>query len=183
MAQELAAKHKERVELERQRDHDQRLKNTYIALAQRSCANPGSVSQAELDGLPKPYGTDVMNTTPHGLGECDGMVYSMLSMGASAEEIRGMSSPVVPVAAQPPSLPQAVQPIQEMPIARQPAPSPFSSAFPQMKEFALEACRAPEQANISYTSLTTSPTRSTMTILRGNSRPGWATALDSFSIS
>lgn len=147
-AKEVAAKQRERIELERQRDHDERLKNAWVALAQRSCANPGSVSQAELDRLPKPYGTDVMDTTPRGLGECGGKVYSMLSYGASAEEIRGMSTPPPkPVDALIPPPPQAARPDPQPQQGAQ-AQTPFSSVLPGLKNIAVTACLSSGQVPI-----------------------------------
>lgn len=65
-----------------------------------------------------------------------------------AEKVRILSIQTMPINVQPPPPAEAVQPIQQTPIARQPAPPPFSDAFPLMKEFALEACGAPEQATI-----------------------------------
>lgn len=140
------AKEQERIQ---NRDHDERLKNLYVGMSLRSCANPGSVTQAELDRLPKPYGTDVMSAMPRGLGECGGMVYSMLSYGATAEEIRVMSLPsVVSVDALVPPPPQAVQPVRRAPAAPVDARTPFSSTLPGLKALSVTACRSRGQVPV-----------------------------------
>lgn len=90
------------------RDHDERLNNTYVELASRSCADPGSVAQYELDSLPKPRGAANI-ARPAGLSGCRETVYIMLTIGATAEDLAEYSTPKVPLNARPdgPGVPDA----------------------------------------------------------------------------
>lgn len=122
-----------------QRDHDERLKRTLAELAVRSCSIPGSVSQTELNSLPKPHDPDYLAVMPDGLGECGGQIYIYLRVGANAEFIKNASMVRVP------------QPIEQPPRAVPAAPSippAFSDILPRLREFAVAACRAPEQVLI-----------------------------------
>jgi hypothetical protein len=117
-----------------QRDHDERLRNTYLDLAQRSCANPGSVTQAELDGIPKPYGNDFKGTLPQG-PDCSSFVYASLCNGGDAEEIRRLSSPTpMPVSAQPLPDPAVATPLNIR--------TPFSTVLPGLRNHAVNACNS-----------------------------------------
>lgn len=134
-----------------ERDHDERLKNKMADMARRSCADPGSVTQAELDGLPEPYGKNFLDALPGGLGECSLMVYMSLGRGANAEDIRRKSTLSTPEAA--PQVPPPHQAIRSFPQptpVRSAPPPPLSTALPRFKEFATAACRAPEQVALEY---------------------------------
>lgn len=134
-----------------ERDHDERLRYTLADMARRSCADPGSVTQAELDGLPEPYGKNFLDALPGGLGECSLMVYMSLGRGANAEDIRRKSSLSTPEAA--PQVPPPHQAIRSFPQptpVRSAPPQLLSTALPRFKEFATAACRAPEQVALEY---------------------------------
>ncbi len=138
---ELREKVELRKEAARQRDEDEELKTRYLTLAQRSCAEPGSVSQAELDDLPNPHGKDFMGFLPEEISGCDKTVYLNLRRGADADEIKALSAPApIPPSAR---IPDPVQ----IPSAYVP-PLPFSRLIPRLKEFAVEACQRPEQVPI-----------------------------------
>jgi hypothetical protein len=124
-----------------QRDHDERLRNTLLKLTAQSCANPGSVTQAELDGLPKPHNGYYL-TSFRLPDRCSSEYMYMALGGRNADVLRSTS------AAQPVRPAPAAQPVPELPIARQPLLPPFSSAFLQMRGFALNACASPEQVSI-----------------------------------
>ncbi|MDP3541341.1 MAG: hypothetical protein Q8T11_02605 [Elusimicrobiota bacterium] len=131
-----------------EREHDERLKMTYADMAIRSCSNPGSVAQAELDALPVPYQKNLLTATaiPWGFDDCSVRVYMNLRRGADAEEIRRLATPVA-LAVQPPPEPQ---------LARQPSPSPqpiqatipFNSTFPRLADLAAAACASPSRASL-----------------------------------
>lgn len=131
------------------RDHDERLKNTLIDLVQRSCANPGSITQSELDSLPTPfrenffYVNPATGELPEGLGNCAAL-YISLGKGArlDAEEVRRQSAAISPdqVARQP-------VPVVAVPAATQPPP-PFSTVLASLKEFSVTACREPERVEL-----------------------------------
>ena len=90
------------------RDHDERLKNTYIDLARRFCAAHGGVSQAELDALPKPYGREIVYDDPPGLQGCEATIYSAISRGVKADAL--IFQIPVPVQGVRPSPPVAIIP-------------------------------------------------------------------------
>ncbi|MEK7692234.1 MAG: hypothetical protein AAB425_14555, partial [Bdellovibrionota bacterium] len=82
-----------------QREHDERLRNILLTLTARSCGNPGSVTQADLDGLPKPHRADFLNygLVPVQYGECSKVYFAMARREVDAESLRRMSMPQVPV--------------------------------------------------------------------------------------
>ncbi len=129
------------------KDHDERLRDTLVDLTNRSCANPGSVTQAELNGLPRPHHKYfyLMDTAterlPDGLN-CPFAYLYLARGGMDAEEVAGLST--TPVAAQPIPQGPAVVPVRPTP------PPPFSTVLPQFKEFAMKACRDPEQVQLYY---------------------------------
>jgi hypothetical protein len=152
---QLAQRARMQAEIAR-RDHDERLKNTYAELAQRSCASPGSVAQAELDALPRPYGTDVMNTMPRGLSECAGHLYSRLLHGATADEIRRSSElknsegfVTAPTPDQP-ALPSDPKPVRGRRVQA------FSTMLPAARHLSVTACGSPDHVAIDA-ALTTQP--------------------------
>ncbi|MEQ1919191.1 MAG: hypothetical protein ABL955_08335 [Elusimicrobiota bacterium] len=117
---------------ESQRNHDERLRNRLINIAKRSCADPGSVSQTELDSLPAPYNKSSMDLKTGELsGFCD-TVYLMLVRGTNAEALRRESTPTaMPVPAQP------IQPSPYVPIIPK---TPFSTVLPGLRNHAVYAC-------------------------------------------
>lgn len=132
------------------RDHDERLKRTYVDMSIRSCANPGSVTQAELDSLPVPYDENLQRSSgwPKGLDECACWVYLGLHKGVDAERIRKLATPAVPIVIRPAPPPvQAITPIPPSPPAYQPT-IPFNSTFPTLKDIALAACASPARASL-----------------------------------
>lgn len=128
--------------------HDNRLKNIYADLARRSCANPGSVTQAELDALPKSYGTEAMGTYPRGLDECSGRLYSSLVFGTTAEALRTAAGLKTPETARPASPVRAVQPEPQPINAGRNAPNPFWVYLPKLRDIAVTACNSPGRASI-----------------------------------
>lgn len=130
--------------------HDERLKRTYADVAIRSCANPGSVTQAELDGLPVPYQKNVLiaSVYPHGLDDCSRWVYVNLRRGVDAESIRQLSVPLVPADARPsPPSVKPFPPSPPSPKAYQPS-IPFDSTFPRLADLATAACASPSRASL-----------------------------------
>lgn len=123
-----------------QRDHDERLKRTWVDLAHRSCANPGSITQFVLDSLPRLHRRDNGGGVPGGLGDCGTQVYILLAYEANAEQIRNASTPHVPA-----DLGQVSKPIAVQPISR-PVPAvartPFWPVLPRLQRYAVAACRS-----------------------------------------
>lgn len=117
------------------RAYDNRVKAIMAEMARRSCANPGSVSQEELDLLPELHVPAQESSIPAGLDGRSVMVYLSLGPGVNATSIRDLSIPIEPikVQAQRPG-PKAVQPVP---------PSPFALALPRLQAFAIQSCRAP----------------------------------------
>ncbi len=134
-AREIVAQARAQAEIARG-DHDQRLRDAYLSLAERTCAFPGSVTQAELDALPPPRKKESVDTTFYGLGDCPTRVYEQLTLGANADDLRRTATPVVAVDAKPwtPTVVASVTP----------APA-FSYAFPELKDYAIRACQSPDQ--------------------------------------
>lgn len=128
-AKELAAKQRERIEQERQRDHDERLKTEWINLAHRSCDAPGSVSQNELDALPRLHKREPLDVMLL-FGNCYERVYYRLYNSGTAEEIRQESTPSR----------AAVPPAPVPPAAGVVAGNTFESVLPKLKDFAEIAC-------------------------------------------
>ncbi len=122
-----------------QRDHDDRLRRAILALTRRSCANPGSVTQSELDGLAKPHHRDFLNqdALPLDKRKCFEVYFYVGRGGRDADEVRRMSAPtLVPLD---PRIPR--------PIPAQPVPATlFAKMLPSLKDFAITACRTPAQA-------------------------------------
>lgn len=131
-----------------QRDHDARLRIALVDLARRSCADPGSVTQAELSALPDFYDDEFRRNTAfaNGLDNCGAMVYLQVSKRMSAEKLRQISTPVVaaPLQRAPPA-PQAAPLAPPSPQAAVPS-IPFSSVFPGLRDLAASACRSPGSA-------------------------------------
>lgn len=115
-----------------QRDHDERLKRSYLELSRRSCANPGSVSQEELDALPRLHKSETVDMTLKGLLPCRERVYWQLYTGETADKIKQWSTPV-----RVPGNPFQPSPIGAAPLNIQ---TPFSANLPLLKDYAVDAC-------------------------------------------
>lgn len=106
-AQALAADKARQIEIAH-RDHDERLRNAKVDLARRSCSDPGSVTQAELDALQEPYDKNFMAMPPEGVGYCVARAFGQAYKGGSSDTLREVSLPLValqPRAAEPPAVP------------------------------------------------------------------------------
>ena len=127
-------------------DHDKRLRNTLSILTDRSCANPGSVSQSELDGLPKPHRKDFLSAgaVPLDQRECMKVYFYLGEGGSDAEEVRRLSTPrekAVELYPTRPGQPGGAAPVRPH--------TPFSSAaLPGLKDYAETACRSTSQVPI-----------------------------------
>lgn len=125
-----------------QRDHDERLRRLLRELTRRSCQNPGSVTQSELDGIPKPHLKDFIEhgEFPAESGGCASKVYFAIARDeVNAKELRRMSEMNEPVNPNQPREPATVRP--------NPVPQ-FSAVFPRLSELAVAACLSPGQAAI-----------------------------------
>lgn len=112
-------------------DHDERLRQALAGLTARSCANPGSVTQADLDALTLPYAENLALTPwPASVADCMSVYMYLAGNGRDAETVRLLSTP-------PPAL------------AADPAPAvgartiPFAQALPKVRAFAAASCKAP----------------------------------------
>ncbi len=124
-------------------ESDERLRKGMLALAQRSCDAPGSVSQAEIDALPQPYQPDFIDHGPYPVtqGECVLSVYGYLGKaGATARELTRLSTP--------PQKPIDLTPLPSIPVAQPVPPPPLSDYLPTFKAFAVSACASPEQVSM-----------------------------------
>lgn len=137
--------------------HDARLRNTILQLTRRSCSNPGSVSQAELNYLPKPHNYEFAydrhpsipgaQLTPQGVGRCREL-YDYLCRraghrdgdGPNAETVKQLSIPTPS-----PQLAELKPTFPSLPVfpADIQAQVPFRAALPRLREFAASSCRAP----------------------------------------
>lgn len=125
----LVAGNRASVERERQRDHDERLKRRWAALATRSCEDPGSVSQSELNALPLLYKREPIDVMLL-FGSCGDRVYWRLYNGDSAEAIRIESLPL-----------RAASPAPIQRPAEVVAGNTLESVLPKLNEFAEIACK------------------------------------------
>lgn len=125
-----------------QNEHDKRLMATLGAMAQYVCTGQASVTQEELDNLPRPYQEDVvLGNHSYGVGgDCYLPLYQYLAKGgADAETVKRMSTHTPPVE------PLVARPIPQPLVARPIPPTPFANALPRLKEFAITACSDPSQ--------------------------------------
>lgn len=124
------------------RDHDTRLNVAYADLARKYCADPNSVSQAELDALPKTRGTDALHFVPAGLVGCAQSLHVWMKTGPNAEQIKSYLMPGS-VHDAPPAVPIYVAPAApHVPVyvaGARPQTS-FRNALPQLKGYAVNAC-------------------------------------------
>ncbi len=148
-AKDLVVLAREQVKIA-QLDHDERLMDAYLALAKRCCETPGSVSQSEFDALPQPYNAQFYLTRiPHTLGDCILNVFgkiggSFVPVADEIEQLAATYAPATPVAVQGRPVPVKVE---AMP------PSPFESAIPLLRGFAVAACISPQTAYPAYLNL------------------------------
>ena len=121
-------------------EHDERLRNTLLKLTYQSCANPGSVSQADLDGLPKPRRKDFLDSgaIPVDQRECMSVYFYLGQGGSDAEEVRRISTPREKAVEIHPTLPGQTNPS----VVSVHAQIPFSSVLPGLKEYAVTACHS-----------------------------------------
>lgn len=134
-----------------QREHDRRLRETIINLTRRSCDNPGSVSQAELSVLARPFQKEgdfrwMAPLEPRDFPGRDHCVniYSYLAYGGrDFEKLRQAATP----SERPSLVATPVMPEKEAPTSAniQANKHPFSRILPQYKSYAINACRAPAQ--------------------------------------
>ncbi len=150
-----AAEKSKRAKIEAEHDRDNRLREALIDIVARSCANPGSVSQEELDNLAKPndpnFYCERLNgfcSTPSGVATC-GTAY--LNMGATlggggrldAGDLRAATTPSAPVTS-------------AKPLESNPPPAPAVGArsnnlwfsLPELRDLAVAACRSSGEAPI-----------------------------------
>lgn len=147
-----AARERERTQIAH-RAHDDQLRSTLVQLALRSCAHPGSVTQSELDALPRPYQNNFYFKDPDsgsawlpdGIGDCLSPYRYLAHSGRNADELRQEAEPQ-----KAPTAPIAVVVPPASPVGAA-NPPPFSRVLPQYKSYAVEACRAPER--IQYDSI------------------------------
>lgn len=123
-----------------QRDHDDRLRRTILAMTRRSCANPGSVTQSELNSLTSPHHWDFLNqdALPLDNRKCFEVYFYIGRGGRDADEIRSMSAPTLV-----PLDPRIPRPVPAQPVAA----TLFAKTLPALRAFAISACRAPAQAS------------------------------------
>lgn len=116
-----------------QRDHDERLRNTLRRLTARSCKNPGSVTQAELDELPRPHRRGFLfeDAVPVGPENCSD-VYFYLGEGGTDANILRIKALYSSLPRTPAGGPAPLHPVK---------PKLFNSIFPEIKEFVIAACR------------------------------------------
>jgi len=133
-AQEMAAAKARHFEIA-QREHDERLRNAKVDLARRSCSDPGSVTQAELDALQEPYDRNFVRMPPEGVGYCVGRAYGHAYRGGNADDLREMSLPLVPLQ------PRAAEP----PVAPATSVNPFYYNLQRLQAYAARACGTADQ--------------------------------------
>ncbi len=126
----------------REREQDAQLSRAVADLAERSCDTPGSVSQAELNALPRPHDADYVdrNPLPTDPRPCVMNAYLYLGRGGvSAGSLESMTTP--------PAAPiDLVSPPPPPPVPQVEPPAPLASALPLFKKFATAACLSPEKA-------------------------------------
>jgi hypothetical protein len=135
------------------RQSDERLRLALAEAVIRACASPGSVDQAEFDGLGHPHSRDFLvdeqGNIPEGLGE-NGALFMELAwtlrdgkrIDAAHVALRCATAVPIPLNPQKPGPPR-VNPIPEVPKAT----VPFASMLPSVKRLAVSACQ--DQASVS----------------------------------
>jgi hypothetical protein len=136
------------------REHDERLLATVAEIAARSCASPGSITQDELNRLPRPAKPEQFCTTencrlPPTLGACGAFLFLEIAGrirdgdALDAAEIRRRSEPIEPgpIRALPPP-PQAVRPVENPP--RIIGVDPVAETLKNYRRLAALACDSPD---------------------------------------
>ncbi len=127
------------------RDHDERLRDTIIALVNRSCANPGSVGQDELDALPRPNDPNFLTSNMPNIGCFSAYVDVAHGVGGrgklNAASLEADSRPVVAAEVRateptPQNAPRAA-PLNVRSVTR------FLSLLPRVRDLAVRSCGAP----------------------------------------
>lgn len=130
-------------------DHDARLRYAFLDLAERSCANSGSITQADLDGLPQAIGRDFSRTSPQGLKGCVLDVYYSLSTARDANAANAVQSlysrPMMPAPV------QTLQPVRQNPFRPAASNIYFVSVLSGLKNYAVRACNSTGEAPIDTT--------------------------------
>jgi len=153
----------------RQRPLDERLRTAKADLSRQSCADPGSVTQVMLDSLPKAYDEVFAAKHPRALDPCESRAYDLITLGENAytlltetekfrqariaqerrafeeafaesqrrEAMRREAEEVLRGSRRPDPPPSAYVP-----------PPPISRSMPQLRDFAINACRAPDRVAI-----------------------------------
>ncbi|MBI5246192.1 MAG: hypothetical protein HY923_03355 [Elusimicrobia bacterium] len=126
-----------------EREHDELLKKTIASIALRSCANPGSVTQDELNALDKPYRKDFYRGEfPKGLEGADGTGYctepyfylgDMAGANPDALRLKSLSTPRQPAIS--PPLPEQHVPAVPVDLA--------ALTISNMRRLAILACDYP----------------------------------------
>lgn len=123
----------------REREQDAQLNRTITDLALRSCDAPGSVSQEELNALPRPHEADYISRNPYPLDvrPCVAKVYEYLGKGGvDASEVARLSLP--------PTKPTDLVPLPPVPRAR-PALSIGELELLGMRVASIRACASSVQ--------------------------------------
>lgn len=127
---ELVAQAKAQVEIA-QKEHDRVLRLSWLDYAKRTCADPESVTQDDVDALPAPDKEHYVREMPYPTDPRPCMkVYLYLGGGGrDAEAIRNIARPAPAY--------KAPEPVRAAPIE---ALKSFSSIFPRLVTYSIAAC-------------------------------------------
>lgn len=114
------------------RDHDERLKREWTALGRRSCDSAGSVSQGELDALPRLHKREIADNVKLMTGTCYDRAYWLLYTGGDAEALNKLSKPISVVNPYPRLVPRPVEVVVR---------TTFASKLEDLKMYAEIACK------------------------------------------
>lgn len=166
MAAQKRDKEVREIRAAKQRPLDERLRAAKADLSRQSCADPGSVTQVMLDSLPKPYDEVFAAKHPRPLDPCESRIYDLISLGENAgvlyaeadkfrqaridrsirdfqeafdesqrrEAMRREAEEVLRQSLKPAAPPSGYVP-----------PPPLSHSMPQLRDFAVNACSAPDR--------------------------------------
>lgn len=138
-------------------DHDMRLNDQYRALASRSCRNPGSITQAEVNALPELYKREPFDASHLSEKTCEERIYLLLYTNESVDSIEAWSRYVPPAKAQ--------IPVRAIPLNPSFPPNPaavpsnpagtgndhdFSGAILPIRKYVVEACATSSMVPMSY---------------------------------
>lgn len=169
MAAQKRDKEVREIRAAKHRPLDERLRTAKADLSRQSCADPGSVTQVMLDSLPKPYDEVFAAKHPRSFDLCESRTYDLITLGenagvllteaekfrqaridrdrrafeeAFAESERRMARRREDDEA----LRQSRRP--DPPPSAEIPPPPFSRSMPQLRDFAINACSAPDRVTI-----------------------------------